>query len=71
MTGSHVVSLTIILAGSLQPQLGGAIVAHNTGSAALAARVKEDPFVAQKIVSKEILDISPARADDRLNFLLA
>ncbi len=59
-----------LLAGSLQPNLGGAIVAHNTSLADLQSRVNDDPFVAQKVVSAEILEISPAKADDRLAFLL-
>ncbi len=59
-----------LLAGSLQPQLGGAILAHNATLAELQARVKDDPFVAENVVSAEILEIAPTRADDRLAFLL-
>lgn len=59
-----------LLAGSLQPKLGGAIVAHNASRKALETRVNEDPFVAENVVTAEILEISPARADDRLEFLL-
>jgi hypothetical protein len=32
--------------------------------------VNDDPFVAEKLVSAEILEIAPSRADERLNFLL-
>jgi uncharacterized protein YciI len=59
-----------LLVGSLQPNLGGGIVAHNTTLADLQARVNDDPFVAQDVVSAEILEITPAKADERLNFLL-
>jgi uncharacterized protein YciI len=59
-----------LLAGSLQPQLGGAILAHDTTLAALQARVNDDPFVAENVVTVEILEIAPSRADDRLAFLL-
>jgi len=59
-----------LLAGSLQPDLGGAIVAHNTSLPELRARVNDDPFVAGNVVKAEILEISPAMADKRLNFLL-
>ncbi|MDH5181320.1 MAG: hypothetical protein OEZ39_01320 [Gammaproteobacteria bacterium] len=59
-----------LLVGGLQPSLGGGIVAHNTTLAELEARVKEDPFVAENIVNAEILEITPARADERLQFLL-
>jgi len=60
-----------LMAGSLQPQLGGAIMAHNASLPDLKVRVKEDPFVAENIVSAEIHEITPAKADERLGFLLA
>lgn len=59
-----------VLVGSLQPNAGGAILAHGTARSALEARVKEDPFVEENVVSAEILEIAPNRADDRLTFLL-
>ena len=59
-----------LLVGSLQPGLGGGIVAHATSEAELRNRVNEDPFVAEDVVSAEILEITPAQADDRLAFLL-
>jgi uncharacterized protein YciI len=60
-----------VLVGSLQPNLGGGILAHNTSPSELLRRVNEDPFVIENIVSAEILEIEPARTDDRLRFLLA
>lgn len=59
-----------LLAGSLQPGLGGALIAHDITRDALEARVNQDPFVAENIVSAEILDIDPKKADERLSFLL-
>jgi uncharacterized protein YciI len=59
-----------LLAGSLQPRLGGAILAHGVSLSELQARVKEDPFVAEDVVSAEILEVTPGRADERLAFLL-
>jgi len=59
-----------LLAGSLQPNLGGGIAAHNTTLDDLQSRVNSDPFVAEGVVSAEILEISPAKTDDRLQFLL-
>jgi uncharacterized protein YciI len=59
-----------LLVGSLRPELGGGIVAHNTSLSDLQARVKEDPFVAEDVVSAEILEIAPSRTDERLEFLL-
>lgn len=60
-----------LLAGSLQPNAGGGIVAHNTSRSDLETRVSEDPFVAESVVGAEILEIAPARADERLGFLVA
>jgi uncharacterized protein YciI len=59
-----------LVVGSLQPNLGGGIVAHNTSLPDLQGRVKSDPFVAENVVNAEILEITPAKADARLNFLL-
>lgn len=60
-----------LLAGNLQPSLGGAILVHKTSLSKLEARVNDDPFVARSIVSAEIIEIAPSRADARLEFLLA
>ncbi len=59
-----------LLVGSLQPNLGGGIVAHNTTLSDLESRVNDDPFVVQNVVSAEIFEITPAKADERLKFLL-
>lgn len=59
-----------LLAGSLEPDLGGAIIAHNTALKDLQKRVEEDPFVAEDVVRAEILEITPAKATEQLNFLL-
>lgn len=59
-----------LLVGSLQPKAGGAVIAHDTDRAALEARVAADPFVAEGVVSAEIHEIAPARADARLAFLV-
>ena len=59
-----------LLVGTLQPKLGGAILAHDVSAEALQERINEDPFVKEQIVSAEIMEISPALADQRLNFLL-
>jgi uncharacterized protein YciI len=59
-----------LLAGSLKPHLGGAILAHNASLPELQNRVNEDPFVAEDVVSADILEITPSKADERLAFLL-
>jgi uncharacterized protein YciI len=58
-----------LLAGSLKPNAGGAILAHNIALEDLQSRVNEDPFVAENIVSADILEIAPSRTDERLRFL--
>jgi len=58
-----------LLAGSLQPNQGGGIMAHNMTRPELQARISEDPFVAEKVVTAELIELSPAKAVDRLNFL--
>jgi uncharacterized protein YciI len=59
-----------LVAGSLQPDSGGGIVAHDISLSDLQNRVKDDPFVAEDIVVAEILEITPSRTDERMNFLL-
>lgn len=58
-----------LLAGSLQPNAGGAILAHNAQRADIESRVQGDPFVAEGVVRAEILEIAPGRTDERLTFL--
>jgi uncharacterized protein YciI len=60
-----------LLAGSLLPNLGGSIVAHNLEREALERRLRDDPFVAEGVVTAEILELAPSRADERLKFLVA
>jgi uncharacterized protein YciI len=60
-----------LLTGSLQPSLGGGILAHNTSLAELQSRVDADPFVERGVVRAEILQIATARADERLKAILA
>lgn len=59
-----------LVVGSLQPNLGGGILAHDTSREELLNRVNADPFVVEKIVEAEILEITPAKTDERLAFLL-
>jgi len=60
-----------LLAGSLQPNLGGSVIAHNTSLSELQERVNKDPFVAENIVNTDILEIDPKKVDDRLSFLVS
>ena len=58
------------LAGSIEPGQGGAILASNVSGEALAARVESDPFVAEDVVSPEIMEVSPKKAVENLRYLL-
>lgn len=58
-----------ILVGSLQPNLGGSIIAFNTSQTDLQNRLNADPFVIENIVKVDVLEIDPKKVDERLNFL--
>ncbi len=59
-----------LLVGSLEPGLGGSVIAHNTSLEELQQRVNADPFVAGNVVTSEIIEISPKKTDERLGFLV-
>jgi len=59
-----------LLAGSLEPGLGGGILAHKTSLADLQSRMNEDPFLAENVVKAELFELHPGRADERLQFLV-
>jgi len=59
-----------LLAGSLQPNLGGGILAYSASLSELQQRVNDDPFVAENVVNAEIMELAAAKADERLSFLL-
>jgi len=60
-----------LLAGSIEPDLGGGILAHKTSPGDLRRRVNEDPFVAEDVVKAEILELDPGKAEERLQFLVS
>ncbi|MBT8440476.1 MAG: hypothetical protein KJO91_12160 [Gammaproteobacteria bacterium] len=59
-----------LLVGSLQPDLGGSVIAHNVSLSELQERVNSDPFVTENVVEAEIYEIDPKKADERLSFLI-
>lgn len=59
-----------LLAGSIKPQMGGTVLAHNISHDKLLKRVNADPFVAENIVTAEIIEIDPSMAESRLAFLV-
>jgi uncharacterized protein YciI len=60
-----------LLSGSLQPNRGGGILAHNTSLPDLQSRVAEGPFVVENVVTAEVVEITPSKADARLQFLVS
>ncbi len=59
-----------VLVGSIEPAQGGSILAHGISLEELQQRVSADPFVSENVVSAEIIEISPKKVDERLNFLI-
>jgi uncharacterized protein YciI len=60
-----------LLVGSLEPRAGGAVLAHGTTRANLEDRVRKDPFVANDVVSAEVLEVSCSKSEPLLAFLLS
>lgn len=60
-----------LVAGSIQPQAGGMILANAITLAELEERVSSDPFVTEDVVRAEIVEVMPSKVDPRLSFLLA
>lgn len=59
----------LLLVGSLSGGQGGAIIAHGLARADLEQRLEADPFVAQRVVAPEIIEIQPAVTGHRLAFV--
>lgn len=59
-----------MLVGSLEPNLGGCILANNLTLETLQNRVNNDPFVSKNVVTAEILEVSPKLSNKNLKFLL-
>lgn len=59
-----------LLTGNLQPGLGGAVIVQGLSRDELDKRLQQDPFVSEKVVTPEVIEIDPKKTDPRLNFLL-
>ncbi|GLQ16483.1 YciI family protein [Maritalea porphyrae] len=57
---------TFLVVGSLQPNLGGAIISVGSNRADIEARINQDPFVKHSVVDAEILEITPNRIADAM-----
>ena len=60
-----------LLSGSIQPKAGGAVLAHNATPEQIRAIVNEDPFVAEDVVTAEIIEISASKSIPNLDFLMS
>lgn len=56
--------------GSLADGTGGAIVAAGCSESELNARLAEDPFIAEDVVTPEVTAFTPNLTSDALAFLL-
>lgn len=61
---------SFLLAGTLQPKLGGAVIARDESREQVEALVAADPFVVHGVVVAEIMEITPSRAAPQLQFLM-
>lgn len=59
-----------LLVGSLTPNAGGAILARGENRESIEARISEDPFVAEAVVTAQIHEIAPSLAALELSLLL-
>lgn len=60
----------ILAAGSLRPDIGGAILAHNISETALSQKLQQDPFVSEDVVRVEVMEFAASKTDERLSFLM-
>ena len=60
-----------LLSGSIQPKAGGAVLAHNATPEQIRTIVNEDPFVAEGVVTAEIVEISASKSTPALDFLIS
>jgi uncharacterized protein YciI len=58
-----------LLTGSVSGGQGGAIIAHGLTRADLEKRLEADPFVAERIVTTEVIEIEPSAVNHRLAFV--
>jgi len=59
-----------LMAGSIGPGQGGAVIARGASLEAVEEIVKSDPFVREDVVEAEILAFAASAARDDLRFLL-
>ena len=60
----------ILAAGSLRPDVGGAILAHNISETELNEKLQQDPFITEDVVQAEVMEFAASKTDERLSFLM-
>ena len=58
-----------LLTGSVSGGQGGAIIGHGLTRADLEKRLQADPFIAERVVVPEVIEIEPSAVDHRLAFV--
>jgi uncharacterized protein YciI len=59
-----------LLVASIQPSSGGAIIAKGSSLKEIVELVELDPFVINKVVKPEVIEISPSSTSKQLEFLM-
>lgn len=59
-----------LLVASIQPSSGGAIIATGSSLKEILELVELDPFVINKVVKPEVIEISPSSTSKQLAFLM-
>lgn len=57
------------LTGGIPQQGGGAIIAAGLSAEELSLRLEEDPFVINRVVTPEVIELEATMSDPRLEFL--
>ena len=60
-----------LVGGDIQPDLGGALIAHGVSRVELEKRISSDQFVVERVVDVEILEVNPRSMDKRLESILS
>ena len=56
----------IVMVGTVHPGIGGAVFVRGNSMEEAQALVNQDPFVRERVVEAEILEIEPKKAIDEL-----
>lgn len=60
-----------VLAGTLEPKSGGCLISPINTAESITDFVMKDPFVKNKVVTPEILEVTPSKVAEQLQFMSA